>query len=149
MRKINTIVVHCSATKEGKHFSVKEIEKWHKERGFSEIGYHYIIYIDGSIMTGRDINKSGAHVAGNNSNTIGVCYVGGLSLKGDAKDTRTAEQKASLVFLLEQLKEKYPNAKICGHRDYSPDLNGNGIIEPFEFIKQCPCFDAKKEYKNL
>lgn len=149
MRTIKTIVLHCSATKQGQHVTVAEIEKWHRERGFTKVGYHYIIYLDGTIVEGRPLIESGAHVAGNNSKTIGICYVGGLDKSGKAVDTRTPEQKAAILFLLQQLKEKFPKATICGHRDYSPDINGNGVIEPFEYIKQCPCFDAKAEYKNI
>lgn len=149
MRKITEIVIHCSATKEGKRVSVKDIDQWHKDRGFRKIGYHFVIYPDGSIHTGRDITEVGAHVQGYNAQSIGICYVGGLDANGKAKDTRTPEQKAAMFYLLQQLHGCFPKARILGHRDLSPDLNGNGIIEPFEYIKECPCFDAIAEYKNL
>mgnify|MGYP003623233470 CR=1 FL=1 len=149
MRKINHIVLHCSATKAGQKVTASDIEKWHKQRGFRKIGYHYVVYLDGSIVAGRDISEPGAHVAGNNSDSIGICYVCGLDAAGKPSDTRTQEQKAALIFLLESLRERFPNAAISGHRDFSPDLNGNGIIEPWEYIKACPCFDAKTEYKNI
>lgn len=149
MRKITDIVLHCSATKEGQRVTVADIDRWHRERGFKKIGYHYVIYADGSIHAGRDIEEVGAHVSGHNATTIGICYVGGLDAVGKPKDTRTPEQKAAIFYLLQQLKEKYPTARICGHRDFSPDRNGNGTIEPAEFIKTCPCFDAIPEYKGL
>ncbi len=149
MRKITDIVLHCSATKEGQRVTVTDIDRWHRERGFKKIGYHYVIYADGSIHAGRDIEEVGAHVGGHNATTIGICYVGGLNVAGKPKDTRTPEQKAAIFYLLQQLKEKYPAARICGHRDFSPDRNGSGTIEPAEFIKACPCFDAIPEYKDL
>lgn len=149
MRKIKFLVLHCSATKAGQKVTTADIEKWHKARNFRTIGYHYVIYLDGSIHKGRDESEVGAHVAGNNSNSIGICYVGGLDAAGKPADTRTPEQKAAIFYLLQSLKEKYPAATILGHRDFSPDLNGNGIIEPHEWIKACPCFDAGTEYKNV
>lgn len=149
-RVIREIIVHCSATKEGQEVTVQDITKWHKARGFNTIGYHYVVYLDGSIHDGRDVDLIGAHCTNHNANSIGVCYVGGYAKDGKTiKDTRTDAQKAALLFLLKQLKQLYPNAKILGHRDTSPDKNGNGIIEPFEWIKGCPCFDAKKEYANI
>lgn len=149
MRQITELVLHCSATKEGKNVTVADIDRWHRERGFKKIGYHYVIYLDGSIHTGRGLEEVGAHVTGHNATTIGICYVGGLDASGNPKDTRTPEQKAAIVYLLESLREKFPKARICGHRDFSPDKNGNGKIEPNEYIKACPCFDAAAEYKNI
>ena len=106
-RKIDKIIVHCSATPEGKDYSVDTIRKWHLQRGFSDIGYHYIIYRDGSIHTGRDESVIGAHCKGHNSNSIGVCYIGGCASDGKTpKDTRTTEQKQSLYKLLKELKAK-------------------------------------------
>lgn len=147
--KIKYIVVHCSATKEGKNFKAADIERWHKERGFETIGYHYVVDLDGLIERGRPIRYQGAHVKGYNSVSIGVCYIGGLSKSGFSADTRTDEQKRWLKYLLCALKKKYPQAIIVGHRDLSPDVNGDGIIEKNEWLKDCPCFDAKEEYKNL
>lgn len=149
MRKIKKIVVHCTATVEGKNFNAKHIDLWHKKRGWSGIGYHYVVLLNGKIELGRPLWKIGAHVRGNNRYTIGVVYIGGLNKNLAPKDTRTKLQKKSLKSLLKDLKKRFPNAEIVGHRDFSPDLNGNGIIEPFEFIKACPCFDAKREYKKL
>ncbi len=149
MRKINLIVVHCSATKEGVPVTVADITKWHKQRGFATIGYHYVVYADGTVHEGRPESQVGAHVSGYNSNSIGICYVGGLDKNGKSKDTRTLAQKDALVLLLAKLKRKYPLAKICGHRDLSPDQNKNGKIEQWEWLKDCPCFNAIEEYKGL
>lgn len=150
MRKINEIIVHCSATPEGKNYTVQDITKWHIARGFSTIGYHFVIYLDGSIHIGRPIDQVGAHCQGHNATSIGVCYIGGLDKDGKtAKDTRTAAQKNSLVLLLKQLRKKYGDLSIKGHRDYSPDTNHDGKIEKYEWLKACPSFDAAVEYKNI
>ncbi|WP_233860999.1 N-acetylmuramoyl-L-alanine amidase [Tenacibaculum piscium] len=149
MRKIKHIVVHCSATKEGKSFTAKDIDSWHKKRGWSGIGYHYVILLDGTIEKGRPDWKIGAHVKEANRNSIGVVYIGGLDENLAPKDTRTSAQKKALKELLKTLKNSFKDAEILGHRDFSKDKNNNGIIEPFEFMKACPCFDVKKEYKNL
>ena len=136
MRKINEILVHCAATPEGKDFTVEDIDKWHKARGFKKIGYHFVIYNDGSIHKGRDIEEVGAHCTGHNSRSIGICYIGGVARDGKTpKDTRTDSQKESLLELLKELRVKYPKAKICGHRDFA--------------AKACPSFDAKTEYKDI
>lgn len=146
MRRIDKIIIHCSATPEGRHHTVKDIDNWHKQRGFAKIGYHFVIYLDGSVHKGREISEIGAHVQGQNSNSIGICYIGGLDANGKSKDTRTDAQKKSLVKLVAKLKTQFPNASVLGHRDYSPDLNGNGIIEPWEWLKDCPCFEVRKEF---
>lgn len=136
MRPINKIIVHCTATPEGRDVTVEEIDAWHRKRGFKSIGYHYVIYLDGSIHKGREDDKIGAHCVGYNSRSLGVCYVGGLAKDGKTpKDTRTEEQKESLRKLLKMLKTKYPEAHIFGHRDFA--------------TKACPCFDATKEYENI
>lgn len=135
-RKITEIIVHCSATPEGKHFTVDDIRKWHKAQGWSDIGYHYLIYLDGSIHNGRDVDIVGAHCSNHNSNSIGVCYIGGVEKDGKTpKDTRTPEQKDSLLYLLKEMKRLYPNAWIYGHRDFA--------------AKACPSFDAFNEYLKL
>lgn len=150
MRKINEIIVHCTATKEGKDYTVADIDKWHKARGWKGIGYHYVVYRDGTVHTGRPVNEIGAHCQGHNANSIGVCYVGGLTADGKTpKDTRTAAQKSALKKLLHTLKQRYPNARIVGHRDLSPDTNHNGKVDKWEWIKACPCFDAIPEYANI
>lgn len=135
-RNIKELIVHCSATPEGKDFTVSQIKQWHLQRGFSDIGYHYVIYRDGSIHIGRDESVIGAHCTGHNTNSIGVCYIGGVATDGKTpKDTRTTEQKQSLVKLLKELKTKYPQASVHGHRDFAN--------------KACPSFDATKEYSSL
>lgn len=150
MRQITDIIIHCSATREGQDFTVADIDRWHKERGWKGIGYHYVIYLDGSVHKGRPDAEIGAHCQGYNSHSIGICYIGGVDARGNAKDTRTQQQKDALGSLIKELKQKYPSIKsVKGHRDYSPDLNHNGKIEPNEWIKSCPCFDAQKEYENI
>ena len=149
MRKINKVIIHCSATPEGRDYTVADIDRWHRERGFNEIGYHYVVYRDGSVHTGRDVAKIGAHCKGQNADSIGICYIGGLDANGKAKDTRTEAQKRALRVLIAKLVKEYPIKEILGHRDTSPDTDGDGIVEPHEWTKMCPCFDAKEEYKDL
>lgn len=149
MRDINLIVVHCTASKEGVDIGVKEVDRIHKRRGWSGIGYHFLVRLDGTIEWGRPVEKIGAHVRGFNSNSIGITYTGGLDKNGKPKDTRTKEQKESLELLLKTLKKMHPEARICGHRDLSPDLNGDGEITRNEWTKACPCFPADEEYKHL
>lgn len=147
-RTMDTIVIHCSATKENKDYSAEDIKKWHFQRGFKDIGYHFIIKLDGTVEIGRPLNKIGAHVTNHNTGSIGICYIGGLSSKDKPKDTRTDKQKQSLKDLVNTLKTLLNIPKVLGHRDYSKDLNNNGVIEPFEYIKECPCFDVKKEFNQ-
>lgn len=136
MRSISKIIIHCSATPEGKNFSVSEIRRWHLQRGFADIGYHFVIYRDGSVNIGRPLQKSGAHCSGHNKNSIGVCYIGGVATDGKTpKDTRTSAQKDSLVRLITELRQQFPNASVHGHREFAN--------------KACPCFNASEEYKNL
>lgn len=155
-RRIDYIVVHCTATPEGQDKTIEQLRSEHKKQGWSDIGYHYVITRDGKVHLGRDVDIAGAHVSGHNSYSIGIVYVGGLENKPGvpyaklkSKDTRTEQQKAALLSLLMDLRKLYPKARICGHRDFSPDLNHNGLIEPNEWIKTCPSFDAKKEYRNV
>lgn len=136
-RTIKYIAVHCTATIEGEHFDVKDVDRWHRHRGFSGIGYNYLIPINGGVQEGRDVDRIPAHVKGFNRNSIGVVYVGGYDSLGRVKDTRTFAQKRDLLMLLKQLKKMHPQAIIKGHRDF-PRVN-----------KACPCFDAEIEYKNL
>lgn len=150
MRQINLIVVHCSATPEGRDVTAADINKMHIARGFKKIGYHYVVRLDGTVETGRKENEIGAHAKGYNANSIGVCYVGGLASDGKTpKDTRTPAQKSALKKLLHTLKQRYPDARIVGHRDLSPDTNHNGKVDKWEWIKACPCFDAIPEYSNI
>jgi len=149
MRTIRDLIIHCTATKEGQDIGFKEIDAWHKQKGWSGCGYHYIVRLNGNVEVGRPEEKVGAHVRGFNRNSIGITYVGGVDSINRPKDTRTSAQIEALKCLLENLKCSYPDAKISGHRDFSPDLNKDGIIQPFEWTKVCPCFDARKEYKDL
>ena len=145
-RNISLIVVHCTASRCTSDLTPESLDAMHKRQGFTECGYHYYITKDGTIHHMRDITRIGAHAKGYNTPSIGVAYEGGLDASGRAADTRTAKQKQSLETILRFLLLTYPGAKICGHRDLSPDLNHNGTIEPCEYIKQCPCFDAAAEY---
>ena len=121
MRTINKIIVHCSATQEGRDLDAAEINRWHLKRGWNGIGYHYVVLLDGTIEYGRSIYKQGAHVKGGNEGSIGICYIGGVeSERGSngkwiAKDTRTPEQKESLLLLLKTLKKMHTRATIHGH----------------------------------
>ncbi len=136
-KRTDYIAVHCTATKEGEDFHVKDIDRMHRQRGFNGIGYHYLVALDGTVEQGRPQDTVGAHVSDYNSVSVGVSYVGGLDKNGRAKDTRTTAQKASLKKILTELKSLYPKAKIQGHRDF-PQVK-----------KECPCFNAIPEYKDI
>lgn len=135
MRKINLIVVHCTATPEGRDVTVNDVRRWHLQRGFKDVGYHYLVRLDGSIEAGRCLEEPGAHCRGHNRESIGVCYVGGCDTNFRPKATRTPQQRQALVLLLRELKNKFPGVKIAGHRDYA--------------AKACPSFDATREYRDL
>lgn len=142
MRKINEIIIHCSATPEGKEFTVKDIDNWHRQRGFTCIGYHYVIYLDGSVHEGREIEKVGAHCLNHNSHSIGICYIGGLDKEGkNARDTRTAEQRESLFRLVYELMRKYGISiqNVKGHYE---------LTVPYK-AKCCPSFEMNKFRKEL
>ena len=137
-RKITDIIIHCSATPEGRAYTVDQMRRDHKKQGWSDIGYHYVVYRNGHVESGRDVDLIGAHCEGHNAHSIGVCYVGGMDKDNKVpKDTRTLAQKAGLLKILEELKALYPDAKIVSHRDY--DTHG----------KKCPSFDATHEYENI
>ncbi|MCD7936898.1 MAG: N-acetylmuramoyl-L-alanine amidase, partial [Tannerellaceae bacterium] len=143
MRTIDTLIIHCSASAYGQDLGAAEIDYMHRHHnGWKAIGYHYIIRLDGQIEKGRPDDVIGAHTAGRNTRSLGICYIGGLDRNGQAADTRTPAQTEALIQLVRELCEKYPVKSIIGHRDTSPDLNGNGIIDPWERIKECPCFDV-------
>ena len=148
MRKINLIVIHCSATRTGSELTPKALEQMHRDRGFDGTGYHYYIRRSGEVTLGRPLEKMGAHAKGHNAYSIGICYEGGLDHRGQAQDTRTTEQCLAMACLIRLLLFSFPGSRVCGHRDLSPDLNGNGIIEPHEWLKQCPCFDAARFWMN-
>jgi N-acetylmuramoyl-L-alanine amidase len=131
-RAIHTIWVHCAATPEGKDFTVADIRSWHKARGWSDIGYHYVVYRDGRIMLGRPVGQTGAHVEGHNTGSIGIVYVGGVSADGKtAKDTRTAAQRSSLLWLTSALVKKHGIKRVRGHNEVA--------------AKACPSFTVKND----
>ncbi|MDD2300720.1 MAG: N-acetylmuramoyl-L-alanine amidase [Fermentimonas sp.] len=131
MRSISKIIIHCSATPEGRHHTVKDIDRWHRDRGFAQVGYHWVVYLDGSIHPGRNENIAGAHTVGHNSDSIGVCYIGGVDSNMNAKDTRTENQKIALRNLVNELLKKYPNSTVHGHNEFA--------------AKACPSFSVKTE----
>ena len=132
MRKINEIIIHCSATPEGKDFTVDDIRRWHLARKFADIGYHYVVYRDGSVHKGRAENLVGAHCLGHNANSIGICYIGGCTANGKyPKDTRTPQQKQALRQLVQKLLFVYPHASVHGHNEFSN--------------RACPSFNVQKE----
>lgn len=127
MRKIDQIIIHCSATPEGRNVTVADIDRWHRARGFLGIGYHYVVYLDGTIAAGRDEQLAGAHCRGHNQRSIGVCYVGGCDAAMRPKDTRTPAQRTALRRLVSELQQRYPGATVHGHREFA--------------AKACPSFD--------
>lgn len=133
MRTINKIIIHCAATPEGKDFTVQQIREWHvKGNGWRDIGYHFIIYRDGSIHKGRAIEQAGAHTSGYNANSIGICYIGGCAADGKTpKDTRTEAQRTALVKLVNELRSQFPGATVHGHNEFA--------------AKACPSFNVQKE----
>ena len=136
MRDINKIILHCSATREGQDISTETIRGWHvNERGWSDIGYHYVILLDGTVDKARPVERQGAHVRGHNKGSIGICYVGGCDADMNQKDTRTDLQKDSLTELISYLMDSYEDATLHGHNEFSS--------------KACPSFDVKEEYKEL
>ncbi|MBP1615132.1 MAG: N-acetylmuramoyl-L-alanine amidase [Bacteroidetes bacterium] len=145
MRTINCIVLHCSATREDRVLTPEMLEDIHRRRGFRGTGYHCYIRKDGTVVNTRPIELAGAHARGHNAHSIGICYEGGLDATGHPKDTRTLEQREALRLLVSQLLKRFRSSYVCGHRDLSPDLNGDGVVEPEEWVKQCPCFDVKTE----
>lgn len=137
MRPIREIIWHCTATPAGRHFDVDDVRGWHRERGWSDIGYHFLILLDGTIQVGRPADRVGSHVAGRNTGTLGIAYVGGLSAStGSPMDTRTVDQKKAGIKLVFDLLRQYPTiTRISGHRDYAN--------------KACPCFDAGVEFSGV
>ena len=135
MRDITKIILHCTATPEGRDISADTIRQWHLDRGWSDIGYHYIIYLDGTIKEGRPVERQGAHVRGYNKNSIGIAYVGGCDANMSPKDTRTTAQKIAIWDLVTELMNKHINSTLHGHNEFSS--------------KACPSFDVQKEYKDL
>jgi N-acetylmuramoyl-L-alanine amidase len=148
-RSIRGLFWHCTATPEGKEFTRAQIKAMHLARGFNDIGYHLLIHLDGSTSPGRPFGVVGAHVAGRNEGSLGFSYIGGLDAKGKAKDTRTAKQKATMIAVTKDAIKRYGLQWVLGHRDASPDLDRDGVVEPHEWIKVCPCFTVAAEYGAL
>ena len=148
-RNVNLIVVHCTASRCDRQLTPESLDRLHRQRGFTACGYHFYITREGTVFPMRPLDTVGAHVRGFNAHSIGIAYEGGLQPDGAAADTRTPQQREALRFLIRQLLVLYPKSTVCGHRDLSPDPNGNGVIEPQEWLKQCPCFDASTEYAPL
>lgn len=152
MRRIDEIIIHCSDSPEGRNDKAEDIRKWHKQRGFNDIGYHYVIDLDGTVEQGRPIEQAGAHCTGHNAHSIGICYIGGaywrdgVNAKGKPikgkdgkavlipKDTRTILQRMAMKELVAQLREQFPEATVHGHREFAN--------------KACPCFDIQAELED-
>lgn len=131
MRNITKIIIHCAATPEGRDFTVADIDRWHRQRGFDMVGYHYVIYRDGSVHEGRPLAMIGAHCSGQNTNSIGICYIGGCGADGTTpKDTRTPAQKKALAELVRDLSARFPGVTVHGHNEFA--------------AKACPSFDVRR-----
>ena len=136
MRIITLIILHCSATPEGRSLDFEACRRDHiRHRHFRDIGYHFYITRDGVVHTGRPLEQAGAHCKGHNRHSVGICYEGGLDAAGHPKDTRTVPQKEALTKLVRELKRRFPRALVVGHRDLDPG-------------KDCPCFEAVGEYAS-
>ena len=144
MRAIDLIVIHCSSTRENYALTEQALEASHRLIGFDGTGYHFYVRRDGRVLATRPVSKVGAHVRGYNAHSIGICYEGGLDADGNPKDTRTPEQRSALRLLVHRLLKLFKDARVCGHRDLSPDRDGDGTVEPGEWVKQCPCFEVSK-----
>lgn len=142
MKNIKYLVVHCSATPASRDIGAAEIRTMHLRQGWRDIGYHFVIRRDGRVERGRPVTQPGAHVQGHNSHSLGICMVGGVKPNLQAECNFTDAQFASLRQLLNELSTNYPDAKVVGHRDLSPDRNGDGKVTPGEWVKACPTFDA-------
>ena len=132
MRTIKEIIIHCSATPEGVGYTVRDIDRWHREKGWNGCGYHYVVLLDGTIEQGRPLRQAGAHCLNHNAHSIGICYIGGLDSRGAPSDTRTPEQRDVLRSLVQSLKKRFPGATVHGHNEFA--------------AKACPCFRVKEEF---
>lgn len=136
MRPLDKIILHCSATREGQHITVETMRQWHLKRGWKDIGYHYVIYIDGSVHEGRPIEQVGAHTSGQNTGSIGICYVGGVDKDGKTpKDTLNELQETAMVNLIKALREEYGDMTLHGHNEYA--------------AKACPSFKVYEKFNWL
>jgi len=149
MRKIDLIVIHCSATRENMTYKPQQLEADHRARGFQCCGYHYYIRKNGDIVTMRPLALPGAHAKGYNAHSVGICYEGGLDKYGRAACTLTEWQRHSLEMIVRVLLLDYPGSRVVGHRDLSPDVNHNGEVEPMEWTKLCPCFDVRQWLQSV
>lgn len=129
---VQFIVIHCSASKPDVKVDAAVIDRWHRQRGFLKIGYHFVIKRDGAVEEGRALTEVGAHAIGHNSRSIGICLAGGLDKAGKPLDNFTLDQYAALAELVIKMRQRFPNAQVLGHRDL-PNVR-----------KDCPCFDVKK-----
>ena len=148
MRTINRIFVHCTASNQQTTTEAKLRDEFNR-KGWKAPGYHWVVKPDGNIIKMLDESMVANGVKGYNAHSIHVAYIGGIDAKGKGIDNRTPEQKLALIDLLVKIKSRYPKAEILGHRDISPDKNKNGVVDPWERIKECPCFDAKIEYADI
>ena len=137
MREIKEIIVHCSATREGKAFTVADIDRWHRENGWKGCGYHYVVRLDGVVEEGRPVEEAGAHCKNRNAESIGVCYIGGCDLVGKSKDTRTEAQKKAMVTLIRQLMQAHGISieNVRCHNEFS--------------TRACPSFSVQKLHKEI
>jgi hypothetical protein len=144
------LTVHCAATQPLASLGVEDIRKMHKARGWSDVGYHEVIKTDGTRQLGRPLSRTGAHVANHNTGNLGICMIGGIDAKGKAVNNFTKEQFAALRQAITEYAGLYgiKEENIKGHRDWSPDINGDGKITSVDWIKQCPCFDVKDLLKS-
>lgn len=130
MRELKEIILHCTATKEGQDYSVEQVRRWHLDRGFNDIGYHFLIRLDGTVEAGRPLETVGAHCKGHNANSIGIAYVGGVGKNGSPKDTRTLPQREAMRRLVYDLKQHFEGIEVHCHNEYS--------------TKACPCFSVSE-----
>jgi N-acetylmuramoyl-L-alanine amidase len=135
MREIDKIIIHCTATPEGRNITVKEVRQWHLARGFNDIGYHYVILLDGTVQAGRPVSRIGAHVKGQNTGSIGIAYVGGIDRSGAAKDTLNPAQETAMVNLINDLRERFGHLTLHGHNEFDN--------------KACPSFNVKTKFQWL
>lgn len=137
VRDVNEIIVHCSATPEGRDHDVADIRRWHVDgRGWSDVGYHYCILLDGTIEAGRPVSRAGAHCKGKNKNTIGICYIGGCDKNMQPKDTMNHGQEKACLNLIETLRGVFGDLKVSGHNEYAPH-------------KACPSFDVNTKWPDI
>lgn len=144
------IVIHCSATRPAQDIGFRELTEMHRVRGIVPVGYHRIIRRDGTVEDGRPLDDVGAHVKGHNFESVGVCMVGGLDAEGrelnDNPEQFTDAQHAALRVVVQRLRDRYPGARVVGHRDLSPDVDGDGMVERHEWLKTCPGFDVARQF---